>query len=727
MEDVKGGAEQTPRGLNDQWQLTPSLLDPNSMPFAAAANHPPTYYPSTPGGLGIPYHSQAGDLHTPRPNMGIVSQLVIHPTTAADPHVIHPAIDPNSFHNPFAPHAPSRADGFVHPTTIAPNSFLHRDPAYDTLDNSIEHSPIDSLAVNGSSTNGSLIGFRQSTSEVADHQNEEDNGMDQFRFHVTLKEATAMKKENTDNPITYLNKGQAYTVIVADTAPMASARPIEYRTYIRVSFEEQEQRSKSAACWQLWKEGRGSNEAHHRDGKLLAVEHVDPNQGGDGETRHSQVQLEFARFDGFCVQWTPNPVTGLHECAISVRFNFLSTDFSHSKGVKGIPLRLCAKTEVSSIGNIDGPPDNHFEVAYCMVKLFRDHGAERKLSNDSLHVKKLIQKLSQQLIQIKNGDGLPDKRKRNGSIVKGAAPKSLKHKRTNSIDSQNDSGRPRAEEDIQLKLDLLKAQTHSRRPVSLFNLQGDQEDDPDRYPIFLDDGLTHQLSWESTGTNGDTESSTSHIISPTTSTHSLSSSHRSIDPHNNSAYYQSSLYDSGDRHDSVDWASVSQQDTDSQVARLTQSHILHYPVKVQKVSHEGSNMSDDWIEAMDVDVAYQPPAVPKKPTTCFYVRIRRAPGQKSQDYHHAVYLTERTAQDLIHAISRKCRFDPSRIVRALCARKDGVNIVMDDDVVRELPEGQDMVVEFSELRDSSMDSSMEGSDSSNGSPSAAGVEVKVIF
>ena len=41
--------------------------------------------------------------------------------------------------------------------------------------------------------------------------------------------------------------------------------------------------------------------------------------------------------------------------------------------------------------------------------------------------------------------------------------------------------------------------------------------------------------------------------------------------------------------------------------------------------------------------------------------------------------------------------DLARIARALCVHANGPNVVIDDDVVRELAEGQDMVVEFSEL------------------------------
>lgn len=47
-------------------------------------------------------------------------------------------------------------------------------------------------------------------------------------------------------------------------------------------------------------------------------------------------------------------------------------------------------------------------------------------------------------------------------------------------------------------------------------------------------------------------------------------------------------------------------------------------------------------------------------------------------------------------ISEKHHIDPSRIVRILHVNQNGRRIVVDDDVVRELPEGQDMIVDIGE-------------------------------
>ncbi|PGG98075.1 hypothetical protein GX51_06987 [Blastomyces parvus] len=716
-EETKG-TEQTPKGLPDHWRFTPSIMDPNSYAFTSLANQPSTYYTTTPTGMGMPCHTQVPDLSTPGMSLNLLSPLSIPPATSAtDAAAIQSAIDMNSFHHSFAPQAGSGVDPFHHPPAYAPSSFVNRDPRYDPLH--VENSPI-----NGVNANNHIGLLPHGISLSAHGDNRMNPGSENFRFNVTLKAATAMIKDPDEIPITYLNKGQAYTMSVLDTAPMTSgAQPLKYRTFIRVSFEDDEQRSKPAGCWQLWKEGRGSNEAHHRDGKLLAVEHVDPNQGGDGDIRPSQVQLEASNFDGFSVVWSPNPVNGNPCCSISVRFNFLSTDFSHSKGVKGIPVRLCAKTEVISTGHGDPPLEDRPEVCYCKVKLFRDHGAERKLSNDVAHVKKLIDKLKQQISQAELGSGF-DRRKRSGSFVKG---KITKHKRAWSGESSNDSGKSTLEEDLQIKLCTLKDMFSSTRPFSALNLKGDAHDDPDLFPVHLgitDEGFSHTIGWESRNNADASSIASQHVLSPATSNHSLSSSHNSFDPKTGFPH-QPQVYD-GSRHDSMDWSSVSQQDSDSQ-QHIRNGRFLSHPVKIQKVSTGGRPGHDGWIEAMDVDATYQPPlAAPKKPTSCFYVQIRQSCGNQVPDgYYHAVYLTQRTAKDLVHVISKKCKIDASRVVRALCLRGNGLHVVLDDDIVNELPEGQDMAAEISEVRDCSLDASTDG-DSSTPSTSS-GIEVKLIF
>lgn len=399
-------------------------------------------------------------------------------------------------------------------------------------------------------------------------------------------------------PVTYLNKGQTYTLSVVDSCPPpVSNRPVRYRTYVRISFDEEKQRSKVASCWQLWKEGRGLAEAQQRGGKLLAVECTDPAPGTAADDQSDRrARLESATFDGFCVSWTADPSSGVSYGAFSVRFNFLSTDFSHSKGVKGVPVRLCAKTEM--MPPYDGA-DSGVEVSYCKVKLFRDHGAERKLSNDVAHVKKGIEKLKQQIAQIEMGPG-NGKRKR-GSIT---TSKVIKYSRSWSSSSDlpsvtNGEGRLPGDDDLQTKLVMMHGMFSSTRPVSVFSLRGDEQDDPDHYPVQLQlqpqplelqdptvkvRTLRHQSTQDSLNS---TDAPPSLVaVSPTNSFVSLNSPvcHSSSHGRSDSGYHSS-------------------QNSFSEASSSENKRYLDYPVKIQN-----AHSNYGYIEAVDVDPTYQPPA-----------------------------------------------------------------------------------------------------------------------
>lgn len=55
-------------------------------------------------------------------------------------------------------------------------------------------------------------------------------------------------------------------------------------------------------------------------------------------------------------------------------------------------------------------------------------------------------------------------------------------------------------------------------------------------------------------------------------------------------------------------------------------------------------------------------------------------------------------------ISIKRSIDSKRVLRVLLVKKDGLKVMVDDDVVRELPDGQDMDVEISDSSESPDDS-----------------------
>ena len=229
---------------------------------------------------------------------------------------------------------------------------------------------------------------------------------------------------------------------------------------------------------------------------LEPVETRAANEKKNNNETNLQVDEANASFDRFTVTWSStSPKPAVYFC---VRFLFLSTDFSHSKGVKGVPVRLVAKTEF--LGTQDSNTFQNTmasELAYCKIKLFRDKGAERKLANDRQHLERAIEKLRQQAQQLTTGNpesptnNNSKKKKRHSfsaaSTVDAASTSPhRRHRRDWSISStastSSTAGNPRSQEDeIQRKLDkahAMEAMFASIRPVSAFSLIGDPADNP---------------------------------------------------------------------------------------------------------------------------------------------------------------------------------------------------------------------------------------------------------
>ena len=298
----------------------------------------------------------------------------------------------------------------------------------------------------------------------------------EFRYHVTLNAPSAMIRQADKIPVTYLNKGQAYAVTVHDSkmGPQIIGS-FRYRIVFRVSFENEQQRQNPSACWQLWKEGRGLHEAYQGSGKLQAVEYLGLNPEGYTETGKPHLELETASLDYFSVIWSPTLDTSTVSCSILIRFNFLSTDF------KGYPVRLYAKTETFSSNTSNLLLGTTAEICFCKIKLFRDHGAERKLSNDCIHVRKTVDKLEQQIALIENDN------KDIGS-AKGVNYRSGKvpeYNRTLFVSSHCFNGRSTAEDDLHTRLAKAKDIFSSIRPTSVFNVKGGERDDPDDFPVLF--------------------------------------------------------------------------------------------------------------------------------------------------------------------------------------------------------------------------------------------------
>lgn len=82
---------------------------------------------------------------------------------------------------------------------------------------------------------------------------------------------------------------------------------------------------------------------------------------------------------------------------------------------------------------------------------------------------------------------------------------------------------------------------------------------------------------------------------------------------------------------------------------------------------------------------------------CFYIRIQQTRDHVCGKYYYAIYVAQHTAKNLIHAILKKFLFNPEYIMRVFYIHVNGLVVVINNNVVHELPEGQDMIIDISKL------------------------------
>lgn len=472
-----------------------------------------------------------------------------------------------------------------------------------------------------------------------------------------------MIHDPNDAPVTYLNKGHTYKLSVIDSTPPLTNGLVQYRTSVRVSFEEPEHVPDPAACWSLWKGARGHEGSQDSENKH-AVEMVDVVQGN--EDPNYPIRLERTSLDGFCVTWCADPTKGKSGCTIGIRFNFLSTDFSHSKGVKGAPLRLCAKTETAVPGTT--------ESSFCYVKLFRDHGAERKMFNDVSQLKRAIEKRKQDFAKAENGDSL-GKRKRGSRSVY-----------SNDLIPEKER---KAELQSRMDAELASMQSifYSNQPVTTLCLPGEQKDDPDLFPVDMED-QTHKTA--------KSQSLLQVVTPPSTLTGASShTSHSSADPqHPGPQSNAENLEWNG--HSGPSTSSVGSDDPSDSITTTHTSPAM--PV----ISTEDAGLMEIDSKSNAPGKPFSRPHQEDAPTDmhsakCLYLRFHQNGVQKN-DYHTAVYLTEPTANELVEKISQKQNINRDHTVHLFHLKPDGMKVMIDDDVVERIPNGQDMIAEVSELK-----------------------------
>ncbi|KAL2889834.1 transcription factor CP2 and like protein [Ceratocystis lukuohia] len=479
-----------------------------------------------------------------------------------------------------------------------------------------------------------------------------------FRFQTTLETPTSMIQRDDEIPITYLNKSQKYRIIVCDSQSRTIQPPgskVQYRTSIRVTFDDAGQRREPAAAWELWKETRDTrtdDESRYSSGQLRALEFID-----EGDRRRpfgTEVQLERHSFDSFSVIWSPASLENA-QCAINARFNFLSTDFSQTKGVKGVAVRVVAKTSLYSNPNANTPNNNTFsELSYCKAKVFRDHGAERKLAIDSDRVRRSIEKIRHTLRGSERGMA-PKRKDRITKRPRNAARSRLLQRNImdRSMDDEkfevdddmdrndDDIGYVSPTESLQIQLRSLEQMSRSTSSCTVFVLPGEEGDDPDLFPVKLYEDRHER---------------------PHGSVSDISRQHHHSWP-------------ASERTGSI---------SDSQ----SRAPLGHPP-----------SMTISPTNAVDVDHTYRPPvAAASHAIACFYLRRQTPTTHSAQQLprvrltpedtlFRATYLMKRTASELCQRIGAKWKVDTSTS-RLVHVNANSIEVCVDDDFVQQMPEGQ---------------------------------------
>ena len=444
------------------------------------------------------------------------------------------------------------------------------------------------------------------------------------RFLHKLNAPPALIRKPDEDAVTYLNKGSTYSLLVQDTLPCASeSGNTLYCTSVQIAFDTESRRKRPLVSWRLWDQGRGADEGHLFNGRFQAIKFVD-SRNPDNPNNMSNLQVVHS--DGFSLVWSVDPGLPRH-CSIKFQLNFLSTDFSHAKGVHGVTMQLCCKTEEVSTTSLRFPTTDP-EISYCRIQIFRSHGAERKTSNDAATAAKRIEKLKQKLHPSKLGP----KQKNDGHG---------QHERKMSTNSGDMPKRIRSlgkaqEEEVRSRLRSLQKLCTVTRRETLLDQQGEKQQHCDWYPT------SHEMSQDKApGFNASWSPSKDPMPAALTSIITTPSMH--CTGHTPG----SSSDDSG---------------------------------------HATSDVADPWSLGMTA----MPPLKPR--VACFYVR------SVQRERYAPIYLVERTVNELTRRVAAAVLVDATSIHRCIWLCDKGFRIMVDDDVVQNLKEGQGMQVAINNIR-----------------------------
>lgn len=186
-----------------------------------------------------------------------------------------------------------------------------------------------------------------------------------FQYVLEAPISTSIRKE--DDRMTYVNKGQFYTISLDYLHdPSKPLKSSTVKSILMVVFREDKTYEEEIKTWQFW-HGR----QHSSKQRIMEVDSKNSSGiiGQIEEVAHNAVQF----------YWNPSETS----VKISIAVQCLSTDFSNQKGVKGLPLHIQIDTyDEGDDGKIP------FHRGFCQIKVFCDKGAERKLRDEDKRAQK---------------------------------------------------------------------------------------------------------------------------------------------------------------------------------------------------------------------------------------------------------------------------------------------------------------------------------------------------
>ena len=86
---------------------------------------------------------------------------------------------------------------------------------------------------------------------------------------------------------------------------------------------------------------------------------------------------------------------------------------------------------------------------------------------------------------------------------------------------------------------------------------------------------------------------------------------------------------------------------------------------------------------------------------CFYIQAFSREAASHNELYTATYLSEPTASVLTICIAVAASVDQAQIVRTIWRSATGINVIVNDDIVANVPKGHDMQIAITNIRSDS--------------------------